>query len=77
MNTTRPLKKRVAKPIEPVRVLKSDERSVRVEDEPRDAEMFLTNPLVSEPAREIEAVRFRKSESFSPEVEIRPMEADS
>lgn len=60
-----------------MRVLKSDDCSVRVEDGPREPEKLRANPLASEPAREIEPVRVLNRETCSPNVVTRPKEADS
>ncbi len=68
-NSTRPLEPLLVMPTDPVRVLKSDKRSVKAEETPIEPEKLRANPLISELAREIELVRVRKSERCSAVVE--------
>jgi hypothetical protein len=59
----------VDRPIEPVRVLKSDECSVRVVVCPREPEKLWANPLASKPEIVTEAVRVLNRETCAPIVE--------
>src|SRR5438132_5299494 len=76
-NSTRPLEPLLVMPADPVRVLKTDKRSVKVEETPIELEKLRGNPLVSELAREIELVRVLKSERCSAGIEAEPSDPDS
>ena len=60
---------------EPVKDLKNEVFSTRLEDEPREADKALARPLVSEPAKVSDPESDLNNELFSPKLETEPSEA--